>query len=281
MSVIVGFVALLGATATATASGRITCTSGKTVFRRPTIRVFRVARVYGNSPAEGSHYKAFYMCARGSHAPVLFWGQPFTRNTTVAQYKLVGSRLGFVGYTEGVAGGASTTVGWVRLPRGPSKEAEIWAREEMPEESEPGPKVPSEEMDYAIAPDGTVAVAGEAQDDAAEPEHGKPPPHEWEVCVLTVKPHGLSSPRSLMRTTSPSEAPVLSSIAISATTVSWETRAGVLGLHRALGGSRTDGSRELASHGAGDDRLHHPARLDERAERISSGPCHRRNHRQD
>ena len=98
----------------------------------------------------------------------------------------------------------------------------------MPEEIEPGPKVPSEEVDYAIAEDGTVAVAGEALDFAAEAEHpDKTPPREWEVCVLAVKPHGLSSPKSLMKTMVASEAPVLSSIAINATVVSWRTRAGV------------------------------------------------------
>lgn len=225
---IVGLTALLGVAVPAYAGGRVTCSSGKTVFKRPAVRVFKVPRVFGNPTQEGSHYKGFYLCARGSHRPRAFWGAPFSRNTSVAQYKLVGNRLGFVAFSEGIAGGASTTIGWVQLPRGPIKEAEIWAREEMPEEIEPGPKVPSEEVDYAIAEDGTVAVAGEAPDFAAEAEHpDKTPPREWEVCVLAVKPHGLSSPKSLMKTMVASEAPVLSSIAINATVVSWRTRAGV------------------------------------------------------
>ncbi|HEX3801216.1 MAG TPA: hypothetical protein VHV75_00090 [Solirubrobacteraceae bacterium] len=212
---------------TASASARVSCRSGTTVFKRPDIRVFRVARVYGNARQEGSHYKQFYLCARGSHHPHAFQGQPFVRNESVSQYKLVGDRLGFVAFAEGVSGGAGTTIGWVQLPRGPEKEADIWDREEVSEEEEPGPKVPSDDLDYAIAEDGTVAVAGEADDFAAEAEHPDKPSKEWEVCVLSVKPHRLSSPRALLKTTSAANAPVLNSIAINASRVSWRNRAGL------------------------------------------------------
>ena len=163
-SVIVGVASVLAVAASAHASGRVDCRSGKTVFKRPAVRVFRVASVYGNPRQEGSRYNEFYLCARGSHHPYAFWGEPFVRNESVSQYKLVGNRLAFVAFAEGVSGGAGTSIGWVRLPYGPVKEADIWAREEVPEEEEPGPKVPSEELDYAIAEDGTVAVAGEAVD---------------------------------------------------------------------------------------------------------------------
>jgi hypothetical protein len=227
-SLIVGVVSMLAAATPAHASARVTCRSGKTVFKRPAVRVFRVARVYGNPRQEGSHYNEFYLCARGSHRPYAFWGEPFVSNESVSQYKLVGDRLGFVAFAEGVSGGAGTTIGWVQLPRGPDKEADIWDREEVPEEEEPGPKVPSEDLDYAIAEDGTVVVAGEAIDFAAEAEHpNKPPPKEWEVCLLSVKTHRLASPKALLKTTSASEAPVLSSIAISASTVSWRNGAGL------------------------------------------------------
>jgi hypothetical protein len=227
-SLIVGIVSMLTAAAPAHASARVGCRSGKTVFKRPAVRVFRVASVYGNPRQEGSHYNEFYLCARGSHRPYAFWGEPFVSNESVSQYKLVGDRLGFVAFAEGVSGGAGTTIGWVQLPRGPAKEADIWDREEVPEEEEPGPKVPSEELDYAIAEDGTVAVAGEAIDFAAEAEHpGKTPPKEWAVCVLSVKAHRLSNPKALLKTTSPTEAPILSSIAINASTVSWRNGAGL------------------------------------------------------
>jgi hypothetical protein len=225
----IGVVVVLAAVAPAHASTRVGCRSGKTVFKRAAVRVFRVARVYGNPRTAGSRYNEFYLCARGSRHPYAFWGQPFLAKESVSQYKLVGDRLGFVAFGEGVSGGAGTSVGWVQLPRGPVKEADIWDREEVPEEQEPGPKVPSEELDYAIAEDGTVVVAGEALDHAAEAEHPneQPAPREWEVCVLSVKTRRLSSPRALLKTTSPMQAPVLSSITIDASTVSWKNRAGL------------------------------------------------------
>jgi hypothetical protein len=73
-SLIVGVVSMLAAAAPAHANGRVGCRSGKTVFKRPAVRVFRVARVYGNPRQEGSHYNEFYLCARGSHRPYAFWG---------------------------------------------------------------------------------------------------------------------------------------------------------------------------------------------------------------
>jgi hypothetical protein len=226
---VVGVVSALAVAAPAHASGRVSCRSGKTVFKRPAVRVFRVAAVYGNPRQAGSRYNEFYLCARGSHHPYAFWGQPYLASASVTQYKLVGDRLGFVTYAEGVSGGAGTSIGWVQLPRGPEKEADIWDREEMPEEEEPGPKVPSEALNYAIAEDGTVVVAGEASDDAAEAEHpGGPHVREWEVCVLSVKPRRLSSPKALFKTMSATEAPVLGSIAINASTVSWRNRAGLV-----------------------------------------------------
>lgn len=227
-SLLVGAVTVLAAAGSAHAGAGVDCRAGRTVFKRDAVRVFRVPRVYGDPRQEGSHYNEFYLCARGSHHPYAFWGQPFVRNESVAHYKLVGDRLGFVASAEGVSGGAGTSVGWVQLPRGPEKEAAIWTSEEVPEEAEPGPKVPSEELDYAIAEDGTVAVAGEALDYAAEAEHPTTPhPHEWEICVLLLKAHRLSSPKVLLKTTSPTEAPILSSIAVNASTVSWRNRTGL------------------------------------------------------
>jgi hypothetical protein len=68
-SLIVGVVGMLAAAAPAHASGRVSCRSGKTVFKRPAVRVFRVASVYGNPRQQGSRYNEFYLCARGSHRP--------------------------------------------------------------------------------------------------------------------------------------------------------------------------------------------------------------------
>ena len=211
------------AAAATSAQGHLSCRSGKTEFKRGGIRAFSIGRVEGNPRDEGSHYRQYYVCGRGARKPMLFDpGQPFT-NESVSDYRVFGDRLGFVSSDQGVQSGGSVSVGWVRLPRGPVKEAVIWAEEGLPEEQELEehvPKVPSEEFEYAIAPDGVVAVAGEAHARTA----GEP--LEWEVCDLIVKGHGLSRPKALFKTTSKGEAPVLKTIAINGSTVSWSNRAG-------------------------------------------------------
>ena len=211
------------ATFTSSAQARVSCRSGRTEFKRAGIRAFSIGRVEGNPRAEGSHYRQYYVCGRGARKPVMFDpGQPFNIET-VSEYKVFGDRLGFVVSDRGIQSGASVSVNWVRLPRGPVKEGLIWAEEDLPEEQELQehvPKFPAEDLEYAIASDGVVAVAGEAHVQTA----GEP--LEWEVYDLTVKGHGLSLPKVLFKTTSKSEAPVLKTIAINATTVSWRNVAG-------------------------------------------------------
>lgn len=207
----------------AQADARVGCRSGATVFKRHGLRVFSIGRVAGDPRAKGSHYKQFYVCARRTRTPVLFdRGQPFNIES-VSDFKVYGDRLGFVVGDQGLQSGASVSVGWVRLPHGPVKETAIWATEDLSEEQELEehvPKVPAEELEYAIARDGTVAVAGEAH--AARVGR----PLEWAVCELTVKGHGLSSPKTLFTTSSASEAPVLRTIAISGSRVSWRNASG-------------------------------------------------------
>jgi hypothetical protein len=224
-TVVVGAIAvgLLTAAPSVSAGAHIGCRSGSTVFKRAGVRVFSIGRVEGNPRDEGSHYQEYFVCGHRARKPlVLDGGQPFNQES-VFDFKLAGNRVGFATEDQGLQSGGSVSVGWVRLPRGPSKEAEIWATEDIPEEQEIAehvPKVPSQEIEYAIATDGTVAVAGEGH---ATTEHE---PLEWEVCELTVKGHGLSHPRALFKTTSHSEAPVLSSIAINGSKVSWRNKSG-------------------------------------------------------
>jgi hypothetical protein len=155
-TVLLGGVLLVGLPATpSAAAAKVTCRSGRTVFRRPGLRVFVLKRVYGNPSQEGSHYKNFYLCGRGARRPRLFdAGAPFTTES-VSQYKLVGNRLGFVRSSAGVQSGAEVDVGWVQFG-GPVKQGTIWATEDSfnEEEEQALPKVPSDELDYAIAPDG-------------------------------------------------------------------------------------------------------------------------------
>lgn len=198
------------------AAAKVTCRSGRTVFRRPGLRVFVLGRVYGKPSQEGSHYKDFYLCGRGARSPRLFdAGSPFTMES-VSQYKLVGNRLGFVRSSAGVQSGAEVVVGWVQFG-GPVKQGTVWATEDaFNEEEEKGlPKVPAEELDYAIAPDGAVAVIGEGGD-----------PTEWEVALLPVKAHGLGPPKALFKTKSKLEAPEPRSIAITDTSVTWRSTSG-------------------------------------------------------
>jgi hypothetical protein len=206
------------ASADASAHAHITCRSGRTVFRRPGVRVFVTVRVFGNPRQEGARYKAHYVCRKGSRKPLLFDpGQPFTTET-VSQYKLVGDRLGFVTSSAGVQSGGQATVGWVDLKLGAVKEAVINASEGLTgeQEEEPGlPTVPSDELDYAIAGDGAIALIGEGGE-----------PLEWQVCVLAVKRHALGPPKVLFKTASQQEALDLHSISITAATVSWTSKSG-------------------------------------------------------
>ncbi|HTQ67101.1 MAG TPA: hypothetical protein VMI13_00270 [Solirubrobacteraceae bacterium] len=221
---IAGVVAGLVAAALAAPAGAfVGCHSGRTVFKHRRIRVFSIGRVGGRRSERGSHYRQYYVCGRGARTPVMFdSGQPFNIES-VSDFKVFGHRLGFVIGDQGIQSGASVSVGWVRMPRGPVKTGAIWATEGLPEEQELEehvPKVPAEQLEYAIARDGTVAVASEAHASAA----GRP--LEWEVCDLRVKRHGLSRPRPLFKTSSPFEAPVLRTIAITGSIVSWRNIAG-------------------------------------------------------
>ncbi|HTY96869.1 MAG TPA: hypothetical protein VMB91_07490 [Solirubrobacteraceae bacterium] len=177
----------------------------------------------GNPHQEGSHYRRYYVCGRGARMPVLFdAGQPFNLES-VSDFRVFGSRLGFVVRDQGIQSGASVSVGWVKLPRGPVKQATIWATEDLPEEQELEahlPKVPAEALEYAIAGDGTVAIAGEARVAASDTTS------EWEVCDLRVGHHSLSPPRALFRTTSASGAPLLKTIAVDGSRVSWRSASG-------------------------------------------------------
>jgi len=218
-------VAGLAAAAVATpAEARVSCHSGRTEFRHGGIRAFSIGRVEGNPRDEGSHYRTYYVCGRGARKPIVFDpGQPFNVET-VGGYKVYGDRLGFWVQDQGLQSGESVTVDWVRLPRGPVKEGLIFAEEDLPEEQELEehvPKFPADEFEYAIAPDGVVAVAGEAHNHAVAGE-----PLEWQVYDMTVKGHGLSRPKALFSTKTRSEAPVLKTIAVNDSTVSWTNRAG-------------------------------------------------------
>jgi hypothetical protein len=212
--------------APAGAGSGVTCMSGKTDFKRAGVRAFEVRRVFGTGTAAGSHYTAYYVCRRGNRHPFQYWGEPFSQNESAADFELVGGRLGFVVSSEGVSGGAETEIGWVRVPGGPEKLKPLYVQEgftaEEAEKSEP--KIPSEKVEYRLAPDGSIAFAGEGENHFEE-KNGHAP-REWEVALFTYVGGHLSQPKALLKTQTAAEAPVLASIAITATAVSWKNRSG-------------------------------------------------------
>jgi hypothetical protein len=199
----------------------LSCKSGRTVFHHGAIRAFVITSKFGRVPQEGSQVKTFYVCSGALRRPHEFdQSAPFTFEG-LYDYKLFGERLGFVWSSSGVQSGSEEGVGWVNLRTGRAKQGAINESEGLSEEEEeePGlPRVPIDEVNYAIATDGTVAVLGEEVE-----------PSEWEVAELAVKPRALAAPRRLLRVKAPAEGLAVASLAITATSVTWTTKSGLPG----------------------------------------------------
>ena len=205
--------------ATSGRTAHLTCRSGRTVFHKGAIRAFVVVREFkGERGQPSSPFKTFYVCRPGSRTPRrIIEGAPFTRETAY-QFKLFGQRLGWLDYSEGVQSGYQTEVGWIDLRIGRVRSGVINASEGLSNEAEEEsglPRVPADNVRYAIAGDGAVAVAGEGGE-----------PTEWEVCVLPVKLHALGRPEPLYVAKDGQEGVDLDSIAISETGVTWITKKG-------------------------------------------------------
>jgi hypothetical protein len=230
-SILAGMVLVLltGPTGAVASPATVSCASGRTTFREHGVRIVVVAGRTHFGGGQDSPIKTFYVCPRGAKRGREFReSTPFTREQ-VADFRVFGGRIGFVANSEGVQSGGEEQVGWVQVSTARSKSGSIDASSGVPLEQEvqeekdgapPLPRVPNDHVNYVIAGDGTVAVAGsgpgrESLTSAAEP------PEEWEVCLLTVKPHGLSFPKKLFRTAVKAEAVDLDSLAISETAVTW------------------------------------------------------------
>lgn len=191
------------------------------MFRQGGVRAFVLVREFkGERGQPSSPFKTFYVCRPGWRAPrTIIEGDPFTRETAY-QFKLFGHYLGWLDYSEGVQSGYQTEVGWIDLRIGRVRAGVINASAGLSNEAEeePGlPRVPSDIVRYAIASDGTVALAGEIEE-----------PAEWEVCVLPVKPHALGKPQALYVAKDGQEGVDVDSIAITETSVTWTTKNGQL-----------------------------------------------------
>ncbi len=197
-----------------------TCRSGRTLFRAAgPIRAFVVVSEFDAGRADASPYDTFYVCRPGSRVPrVISRGEPYARESA-RDFKLFGQRLGFIIFSEGVQSGSQAEFGWIDLRIGRVRTAVINASEGLisQAEEEPGlPKVPDGHVRYAIAEDGTVALAGEGGF-----------PFEWEVCELPVGVHALGRPRAVYTATRAQEGVDLDSIAITATSITWTTKRGL------------------------------------------------------
>jgi hypothetical protein len=200
------------------------CKAGRTVFHHGAIRAFVITSKFGRVPQEGSKVKTFYVCSsmlRRAH--VFDRSAPFTFEG-IYDYKLFGERLGFIYSSSGVQSGSAEGIGWVNLRTGRAKQGSIYESEGLSggeeEEETPGlPHVPSDNVNYAIAADGTVAVLGEELE-----------PAEWEVADLAVKPHALGPPHRLLRVKAPAEGLDVASLAITASSITWTTKRGLPGM---------------------------------------------------
>lgn len=197
-----------------------TCRSGRTLFRAAgPIRAFVLVSEFDAGRPDASPVDTFYVCRPDSRTPrVISRGEPYARESA-GDFKLLGERLGFVIFSAGVQSGSQAELGWIDLRIGRVRSAVINASEGLISEAEeePGlPKVPDGHLRYAIAEDGTVALAGEGGF-----------PFEWEVCELPVGVHALGRPRALYTAPRGGEGVELDSIAITPTSITWTTQKGL------------------------------------------------------
>jgi hypothetical protein len=219
----------------AASSAKVSCASGRTIYRQNGVRIVVVGRRTHFSHSPNSPYKTFYICPRGARMGHKFReSAPFT-GEQLTGFRVFGSRIGFVANSEGVQSGGAEEVGWVEVDNARSKSGAIAESEGIPREQEvqeekegasPLAHVPDEHVNFAIAGDGAVAVAGLGEGLESFPPVTTPPPEEWEIALLTVKRHGLSFPKQLFRTAVKADAVVLASLAINETTVTWSSVSG-------------------------------------------------------
>jgi hypothetical protein len=138
----------------AVAGGVVKCTSGRTLFRKGSIRAFVVEKTYSRDIS----YQVVFACLsgpRGPHVHVLYYGDIGTV-TAADMFHLAGRRLGF---HVGVVGGTSFAdyLGWIDTRRGDVRTGVI---NDGPGEGTTGPQIPNGTLAYATAADGAIAVIG-------------------------------------------------------------------------------------------------------------------------
>ena len=134
--------------------GAVKCSSGRTVFRKGSIRAFVVQK----TDSHHLSYQVVFACLSrpgGPHVRVLYYGDVGTA-TNVEMFRLTGEHLGFRVH---VFGGTSfgDYLGWIDTRSGSVRTGLI---NEGPGEGSTGPQIPDGTLAYAIAADGAIAVIG-------------------------------------------------------------------------------------------------------------------------
>jgi hypothetical protein len=195
--------------ALARADSRATCRSGQTLFHKRGIRAFSLERVDRSDPRNPLPHQVIYACLRGEHRPQVLYDGAVGTFTSANSFALSGNRLGFLARQEGGVA-EDSSFGWVNIVTRVVKLGQFNVA--SPANSPSDPVAPDAEVNFAIAPDGTVAVIGSDGLDQ-------------EVLLMRALPRSLGKPRELG--SSATGDIKLDSIAITPTTVNWTTTAGV------------------------------------------------------
>ncbi len=173
--VIASLVAFAAAALLVTAEGRASahpaakrhfqtsCRSGTTEFRKGALRVFDVST---KEPQYGGSHARLLICTSLAKKPRLIIDGGADSEILPRRFALQGTRLGFEVQTVAFMGPfpvAPTEVGWIDVRRGPARLGP-WNAGVEPEYAEPTePLLPVDDVHFAIAPDGSMAVIAGAQ----------------------------------------------------------------------------------------------------------------------
>jgi hypothetical protein len=207
---ILGFQAVGTSVAAVNAATAPTCQSGHTLFERSAVRVFFFSSY--DAIDKGIHQRILACLAHSKKPFALYDEGPFN-GVGAYDFHILGNRLGFVADDQGISNGSETDIGWVDLRSGDVRYGALNAGENADKKD---PLLPLGSIGYAIDPHGTVAViTGHACQVVA-------------VLPVRAKPfeYGYRLGPPLVRFTAPKGGLDPSSVAITATTVTWRSVGG-------------------------------------------------------
>jgi hypothetical protein len=198
-----------------------TCQSGRTLFERSAVRVFFFSSY--DAIDKGIHQRILICLGHAIKPSVLYDNGPFN-GVSAYDFHILGRRLGFVADDEGISNGSETDIGWVDLRTGDVRQGALNAGVNADRRD---PRLPLGSVGYAIDHEGTVAVitGHTCQVVAILPVRAKPFEYGYR----------LGPP--LVRVTAPKGGLDPSSVAITATAITWRTVGGAAGSVPRSGGS--------------------------------------------